>query len=196
LTGGRPFFLFLARLHHMKGPDRLLRAFALAVQSNLPPETNLIIAGPDFGMLTALTDEAHRLGVSSRVRFVGSVRGPLKLALLQHALCLCQPSRYEGFSVTLLESLACGVPVVITPESNFPEVAAHGAGLVVEGSTEQLSAALVRLAREPQIRAAMIAAGLQLVAREFTWTAVAKRSLLAYERLRNGTAAAVAQELA
>jgi hypothetical protein len=37
---------------------------------------------------------------------------------------------------------------------------------------------------------------LQLVAREFTWTAVAKRSLLAYQRLRAGRAAAVVQELA
>jgi glycosyltransferase involved in cell wall biosynthesis len=185
LTGGRPYFLFLARLHHVKGPDRLLRAFALAVRSNMLPEVDLVIAGPDFGMLETLRGLTQDLGVGLRVRFVGPVRGPLKAALLRHALCVCQPSLYECFSITVLESLACGVPVLITPESNFPEVAAHGAGLVVDGAPEKLASALARLAQEPQMRAMMGAAGLDLVRREFTWRAVAEHSLLAYERLRS-----------
>lgn len=195
LTGGRSYFLFLARLHHVKGPDRLLRAFALAVRSNLPPEVDLVMAGPDYGMLEMLRGLAQDLGVSSRVRFVGPVRGMLKIALLRHALCLCQPSLYECFSITVLESLACGVPVLITPESNFPEVAAHGAGMVVEGAPEQLSGALARLALEPQTSATMGAAGLDLVGRQFTWTAVAERSLHAYERLRAARAAVAAKRV-
>jgi glycosyltransferase involved in cell wall biosynthesis len=159
------------------------------------PEVDLVVAGPDFGMLATLRGLARDLGVSSRVRFVGTVRGAIKVALLRHALCLCQPSLYEGFSITVLESLACGVPALITPESNFPEVATHGAGLVVDGAAENLSVALARIAQEPRMRAAMGAAGLELVRREFTWTAVAQRSLLAYEKLRMGGEAAVPQRV-
>jgi glycosyltransferase involved in cell wall biosynthesis len=193
LTGGRPFVLFLARLHYVKGPDRLLEAFALALLSGLLPGADLIMAGPDFGMLERLRAQARALGLGARVRFIGNIGGAAKLNLLRQALCLCQPSRYEGFSITLLESLACGVPVVITPESNFPEVALHGAGLVVEGTAEKLSGALVNIIRDPEMRVAMGRAGVELVRREFTWGAVAERSLLAYERLRAGKGAALTQ---
>ena len=193
LTGGRPFLLFLARLHYVKGPDRLLEAFALASTSSELRDTDLVIAGADFGMLDELRNQARSLGLTSRIRFVGEVGGDLKVALLHQALCLCQPSRHETFSIALLESLACGLPVVITPESNFPEIGHHRAGLIAEGSARGLSEALVSIAASRETRAAMGAAGRELVRREFTWTAVARRSLRAYERLRYGAAHAAAQ---
>lgn len=183
VTAGRPFVLFLARLHSVKGPDRLLQAFAIAARAPAFADVDLVMAGPDYGMLSALRRQVAHLGVEPRVRFLGEVRGELKLALLRRALCMCQPSRYEGFSVALLEALACSLPVVITPESNFPEIATCGAGLVVGPDPEQLAEALQRMALEPAIRATMGAAGAQLVRRAFTWPGVAQRSLKLYGEL-------------
>jgi glycosyltransferase involved in cell wall biosynthesis len=183
LTGGRAFVLFLARLHLMKGPDRLIEAFAIAARQRAFADVDLIVAGPDYGMLAGLKRQVARLGIEARVRFIGEVAGSVKVALLRHALCMCQPSRHEGFSMSLLEALASSLPVVTTPESNFPEIGKFGAGLVVGPDPEELAGALQRLVADPDLRARMGAAGARLVRQEFTWPATAQRSLALYQDL-------------
>ncbi|HUI63037.1 MAG TPA: glycosyltransferase, partial [Steroidobacteraceae bacterium] len=127
--GAAPFVLFLARLHIMKGPDLLLEAFAQVAAAH--PQLKLVFAGPDFGMLAQLRKRvaAHRL--SDRVHFLGLVSGAERYWLLNNALCVSQPSRDEGFSLSILEALACARPVVISDQCKFPQVAASGAGVVV-----------------------------------------------------------------
>jgi glycosyltransferase involved in cell wall biosynthesis len=176
--------LFLARLHYMKGPDRLVDAFALCVQkSTVPPGTELVVAGPDFGMLTELRGRAAQLGVSHLVRFPGTVLGAEKDALLNGSIALCQPSRHEGFSLTLLEALAHGVPVIATPESNFPAISSAGCGLIVRGDeTDGLASALTRIAAEPGLREKMSHAGRLLVEQHYTWEKIADRSLHVYQQ--------------
>jgi poly(glycerol-phosphate) alpha-glucosyltransferase len=73
----------------------------------------------------------------------------------------------------VLEALAAGLPVVISPGCNLPEVAEHGAGLVVPPDAEALAAALRDLLSDPARRAAMSVAARQLVETHFTWDTVA-----------------------
>jgi glycosyltransferase involved in cell wall biosynthesis len=178
----RKYILFLARLHHMKGPDRLIDAFARGLRTrSLPQELELVIAGPDFGMLSELRERAAKLDVVDRVKFPGAVFGAEKEALLNGAAALCQPSRHEGFSLTLLEALAHGIPVVTTPESNFPEVTAAGCGLVVDGDdVEALSSALSSVVADHALRERMSAAGRLLVTQHYTWRTIAAQSLNVY----------------
>ncbi|HTU65471.1 MAG TPA: glycosyltransferase [Steroidobacteraceae bacterium] len=177
----RPYILFLARLHPVKGPERLVDAFTHAVSAgSLPADLGLVMAGPDFGMLAELRERAARLGIADRVTFPGAVFGAQKESLLNGALALCQPSRHEGFSLTLLEALAHGVPVITTPESNLPALLAVDGGLVVDGDVESLSAALIALVGDPARRERMGAAGRDLVARHYTWDQVASQSLALY----------------
>jgi glycosyltransferase involved in cell wall biosynthesis len=185
--------LFLARLHFMKGPDRLVDAFARCVRtSTLPPHIELVIAGPDFGMLDELRRRTAQLGISDRVKFPGGVFGAAKNALLNGAVSVCQPSRHEGFSLTLLEALAHGVPVITTPESNFPAISAAECGLVVSGDdVGALSSALSRIAADPGLRERMSSAGRRLVEQQYTWGKIAERALHLYaERSSMATGAA------
>jgi glycosyltransferase involved in cell wall biosynthesis len=105
------------RLVHQKGFDRLLRLWP-----NIPSDCTLTVLGdgPDRAMLEHL---AAGLGLRERVRFVGFVANPWGWYAAADAVLL--PSRFEGMPNVALEALACGTPVIATPESGgIAEVAA------------------------------------------------------------------------
>ena len=178
--GGTPFILFLARLHTMKGPDLLLEAFASVARER--PGLQLVFAGPDFGMLDTLRRRAARLQLADRVHFSGLVSGSERLWLLANAVCLCQPSRDEGFSLSILEAMACACPVVISDRCKFPDVARHGAGLIVPLSTPELAAALRLYPSDPARRAADGRAARRLIERRYTWDVISRQTQQMYEQ--------------
>jgi len=166
--------LFFARLHTMKGPDLLLEAFASLAPAH--PELQLVLAGPDFGMLDALQRRVAQLRLFDRIHFLGLVSGPDRLWLLQNALCLSQPSRDEGFSLSILEAMASRCPVVISEHCKFPEVALHGAGIIVPMSIPDLAAALHSYASDPARRTSDGRSARQLVESSYTWDIVANKT--------------------
>jgi glycosyltransferase involved in cell wall biosynthesis len=105
------------RLVHQKGFDRLLRLWP-----DIPSDCTLTVLGdgPDRAMLEGLTTE---LGLGERVRFAGFVSNPWVWYATAEAVLM--PSRFEGMPNVALEALACGTPVIATPESGgVAEVAA------------------------------------------------------------------------
>lgn len=178
LAMGRRFVLFLARLHFMKGPDLLVEAFAQVAQRI--PDLDLVIAGPDYGMERELVEQIARVGLIGRVHLPGAVYGRAKLALLRDAVCMCQPSRHEGFSVSMLEALACGLPVVTTETANFPEIQSEGVGIIAAPDAESLGDAIAQLATEEMFREGQSSAARALVDRRYTWKAVEVRAREVY----------------
>jgi glycosyltransferase involved in cell wall biosynthesis len=176
--------LFLARLHPVKGPDLLIDAFARCVRiPTFPREIELVVAGPDFGMLGELRRRVAQLGITDRVKFPGAVYGSDKEALLKGAVALCQPSRYEAFGLTLLEAMAHGVPVITTRECHSPANSAADCALVVPGEdVDALSSALSRVIADPGLRERMGSAGRLLVEQHYTWDKIAEQALNLYER--------------
>ncbi len=172
--GDRPFILFLARLHTMKGPDLLLDAFAAAARDF--PGLQLVFAGPDFGMLQRLQHRSAELQLRDRILFLGLVSGPDRLWLLQNAMCLAQPSRDEGFSLSILEAMASRRPVVISERCKFPDVARHGGGVIVSLSVAEIAAALRIYASDPARRIADGRCARLLVERSYTWDLVARQA--------------------
>ena len=93
------------------------------------------------------------------------------------------PSRQEGFSIAITEALACGLPVVITDQCHFPEVAEVEAGAVVPVEPEPVADALVKILGDDALRDSMSAAGRNLIETRFTWPRIAERMIEAYEGL-------------
>ena len=179
--GNRPFILFLARLHTMKGPDLLLEAFASVALAH--PGLQLAFAGPDFGMLDGLQRRVAQLRLSDRVHFLGLISGSDRLWLLQNALCLSQPSRDEGFSLSILEAMASRCPVVISERCKFPDVAPQGAGIIVPMSVPDLAAALHSYASDSARRTSDGGSARQLVEKSYTWDIVADKANQMYARV-------------
>ncbi len=164
--------LFLGRLHRKKGLDILAAAFS-EIASQRPGgsvDPFLVIAGPDEeGLADGMRAVFRRLGVLDRVRFTGMLAGEDRLPALAAADVFVLPSYSEGFSIAVLEALAAGCPVVITRNCNFPEVAAAGAGLVVEPEAGQVASALARVLDEPELGQRMGARGRALIEERYTW---------------------------
>jgi glycosyltransferase involved in cell wall biosynthesis len=160
------FILSLGRLHESKGLDILCDAFARVAAAQ--PDIDLVIAGPDFGYEPRLRGHIARLGLERRIHVVGAVFGAAKVALLRSALCLCQPSRQEGFSMTILEALACQIPAVISTECHFPQVESEDAGFVVPLDAGATADALLKLLGNEHARRQAGAAAVRLVLARYT----------------------------
>jgi len=128
---GVPVIAYLGRLDPEKGIDTLIRAFAQVVArapAAHPPELWLggqpvchPSAAAKAAYLQALKDLADGLGVGARVRWLGHVADPP--ALYRASTVTVLPSRNsEPFGKTVIESLACGVPVVASRVGGIPEI--------------------------------------------------------------------------
>ena len=172
----RRLLLFLGRIHPKKGIDLLCRAWARLEKSL--PDVHLVVAGPEEGQtLTVLLDLVRQLGIGDRVTFTGMLRGSVKWSALAASALFVLPSHSEGFSVSILEALGSGLPVLISRNCNFPEITEAACGWEIDADEEQLVNSLARaLTADPAVLARMADNGRQLVARHYTWTAIGSRA--------------------
>lgn len=185
LLQGRPYLLFLSRLHPKKGLDLLIPAF-VAVAKEFP-DWLLVLAGPDEGGMEAWLRRQvadHRL--EDRVVFTGMVSGEMKHVLLSQAEFFVLPSYSEGFPMAVAEALAYGLPVVITATCHVPEVEEREAGLVITPKQDALTASLRQMMRDENLRRSCGHNAFSLAQEHFTWEKVAEQSLTFYQEcIRN-----------
>ncbi|MGQ9921843.1 MAG: glycosyltransferase [Desulfobacca sp.] len=182
VLANRPFILFLARLHPMKGLDILIPAFADVAKDF--PDWLLVVAGPDEGGYRSQVENMVAAnGIIHRVLFTGLVTGDVKSALLGHTNLYVLPSYSEGFSVSVTEALSYGRPLVITDTCYVPEVAQYEAGRVVPGARPALAEALREMMSDNDLRRQCGSNAIRLAQTEFTWEAVAQKSLDFYREV-------------
>src|SRR5580693_1359795 len=182
----RPLLLFLGRLSWKKGLDRLVDALIEV------PGATLAIAGNDEeGCRTRLERQAAAAGIAGRIAHLGPVHGADKAALLHGADLLVLPSHSENFGNVVLEAMAAGLAVVVTPEVGLASVVReHDAGVVAAGAPGELAAALRGLLADEPGRRAMGRRGAAAAAARFGWERVAARMEEVYDEILAGRAAA------
>ncbi len=186
-TRGQRIGLFMARVHEKKGLGHLLPAFGrLAAKF---PEWHLVVAGPDGGDLKRATRIVDEYQLRDRVTFTGALQGDLKAAARAAAQVFLQPSFSEGFSMAIIEALACRLPVLLTPGCNFPEAVQAGAAVSVEPTIEDCERGLQELlAKSPAELRAQGALGRSLIESRYQWDTVAQETLGLYRWLIHGGA--------
>jgi glycosyltransferase involved in cell wall biosynthesis/GT2 family glycosyltransferase len=110
------------------------------------------------------------------VVFTGYLSREEMACLYAAASALIFPSHYEGFGFPVLEAMAHGCPVITTNVSSLPEVAGDAAILVNPDDASAIANAMVRLVREPELRAQMIEKGLEQ-SKKFSWEICAKKTI-------------------
>lgn len=187
---GRKVMLFLGRLHPKKGLVPLLDAWALLRQEFLEEADQwcLAIAGWDeVNHLAVLKEQIERLKLKDSVHFCGPLHGEGKDAAFRNANVFVLSSFSEGMPAAVLEAMAYGLPVLMSPACNFPEGFAAGAALSVEPNAASVYEGLrtfLQLSGEEQL--AIGRRGFELVARNYTWKTLAPKMRAVYEWVVDG----------
>jgi poly(glycerol-phosphate) alpha-glucosyltransferase len=180
---GRSLLLFLSRIHPKKGLADLLRAWArVGAQDRY---WSLLVVGPnELNHETRLRSMAAELGIDRHVHFLGPAYGPQKTQVLSVADAFVLPSFSEGFSMSVLEAAALGLPVLLTRECNFSELAAAQAAIEVPAGISGITEGLKKLLQlNEEQRILMGAKGVELVKRAYSWPTIAREMVRVYDWL-------------
>jgi glycosyltransferase involved in cell wall biosynthesis len=140
-VSGRPYFIFLGRIHSKKGVDLLLKAYQRlndhADANGAAAVPDLVIAGPCFdpAYLTSLK-QLVRGRVAEKVHWTGMLTGDAKWGALHRADAFILPSHQENFGIAVVEALACGTPVLLSDRVNIWREIADARAAIVEPPTE------------------------------------------------------------
>jgi glycosyltransferase involved in cell wall biosynthesis len=171
-------YIFYAGIYKpRKNHAGLLGAFRELLKSGV--KAKLVIAGPLADGEAELRRLASELGVLEKVIFTGFVPDSDLQALYSAARVYACPSLYEGFGFTVLEAMACGVPVVCSTETSLPEVAGEAALYADSENPQEFAAALHRAFSETDLRRGMIEKGFKNC-RRFSWSKAAAAALDVY----------------
>jgi glycosyltransferase involved in cell wall biosynthesis len=175
-----PLLVFTGRLVRSKRVDLLLKAFRGVRDSGRECMVAILGDGDHRQPLVALASE---LGLERHVRFFGNV--PNVRDYLQAADMLVFPSEREGMPNSVLEAMACGLPVIAASTGGVPDIVRDGEnGLLVEAGQElPLRDAILRLYDDPGLRQRMAAAALRMIQEKFSVEHVVGDYKRLYEKL-------------
>ena len=139
---GEEIILYLGRIHESKGIDLLVKAFAELLKKL--DDVKLIIVGPNDGYLLNLKEIINSLKIDNNILFTGFISDKEKLSAYIDADVFVMPSFY-GFPLTLLEAMACGVPIVTTNKGDIIEGINGETGCIVQYDKSELENALFEI---------------------------------------------------
>jgi glycosyltransferase involved in cell wall biosynthesis len=179
-----PYLIYTGIYKLRKNHAGLLQAFKTFVDRG--GHAQLVIAGPMEDGEEMLRRLARDLGVADRVVFTGFVDDRDLPALYSGASVYACPSLYEGFGFTVLEAMACGIPVVCSKETSLPEVAGAAALYADARNPQEFGNALYQVFSDQALRAMLVSKGTNNLQR-FQWKHAAEQTLAVYEKAARGT---------
>lgn len=169
--------LILGRIDPDKGIDLALQAFVKVIERI--PDARLVIAGPEENnYIQKLLSWAGGLGIAKQILFTGLLNSSQKLQAFADADLLLSPSRSENFGMSIVEAMACNLPVVVSDQVGVAEtISRNQAGVVVPLDAEEMANAIVNILKNPSLREKYGCRGKQMVREHFSPEAIAQKFL-------------------
>ena len=185
LRPGRIIVLFLGRLTREKGVYDLLDVIPRVVEN----QPNVLFRLGGDGDLQRVETIVKERNLNEYVEILGWVSGDVKHSHYRSAEIYTLPSYTEGLPGTLLEAMACGLPVVTTDVGGIPEAVFEGKNgyLIKPGDRSNLTEKLVRLCENEGIRRRMGEASLEVYHNRFATEKILNELLTIYNEINEKT---------
>jgi len=178
-----PYLLSVCTLEPRKNLHSVIAAFASLVEAEKIADLRLVLVGNvGWSYERIFAESARYPELRERIVFPGFVPDDDLRAIYSGALAFLYLSVYEGFGLPPLEAMQCGVPTITSNVSSLPEVVGDAAIQVPPHDLPAISAAMLRLYRDPVARAHFVAAGLAR-ARQHSWERCADATVAAYRAI-------------
>jgi glycosyltransferase involved in cell wall biosynthesis len=179
------FILHVGTLEPRKNLVRLLQAFEQVRLQGCQSHALALVGNRGWND-ARIMECVERMGLDGSVRVLGHTPTEDVVALYNLADVVALPSLYEGFGLPVIEAMACGTPVVTSPNGSLAEIAGTAAEFVDPTQVESIADGLHAMLSDAGKRAALREAGLQRAA-EFSWEATAEKTRQVYEAVANGS---------
>jgi len=173
-----PIILFISRLHPKKGLEYLIPALGKLADQRF----TFVLAGSGSSEYEAEIDALLiTAGIDKRTYRSGFVTGEMKDLLLQGSDVFTLTSHSENFGVVVLEALAVGLPVLVTPGVALASVVKqHQLGYVAELDVAAIVSAMKQLLNHRQETQVMGNRARQLILKQYTWDGIALNLIEVY----------------
>jgi glycosyltransferase involved in cell wall biosynthesis len=182
----RKIILYVGRLLAMKGIDTLIESVPKVLKNaNKDDNVLFLFAGP--GDVGPYMEKVTKLGIERHCLFLGPLSRESTIQLMGAAELVVVPSYLENCPYVVLESMACGTPVVASKVGGIPEIIDDNSnGVLVEpGSTEALAKAILGILTDKSLRKLMSERAREKIAKNFSWDVNVEKYVAAYSEAMN-----------
>ena len=177
------FFFFLGNTDPKKNTKGTLKAFSDYLKQT-GSDSSLVMLDYDHAELNKLLNEIGDPALINRIVLTGYVVNTDLPAIYSQCDLFLYPSLRESFGIPMLEAMACGVPVITSNTSSMPEVSGDAGYLIDPFKPEEITAAMIRFEKNPELKDQFIQKGL-IQAAKFSWRAMAENVLDIYHEIGN-----------
>jgi glycosyltransferase involved in cell wall biosynthesis len=180
----KPYLLYTGVWRSHKNLPNLIRAFHI-IKTDYGFDGYLVITGRKDPLYAhEIVNETVSLKLDAEVIFTGLVKEDDLVPLYNGALAYVFPSLYEGFGLSPLEAMQCGIPVVASSGSCIPEVCGAGNAVYFDpNSPEDMAEKIFSVVSDGALREKLVANGLKHV-QKFSWERMARETLDLYTGAR------------
>lgn len=168
-----PFIFYLGNAHPHKNVEGLIEAFLILRKKY--QYLTLILSGSDHYFWKRIKQTFQHKDII----YTGFITDEEMVAIYKKAECRVIPSFEEGFGIPVLESFACGCPVVCSNVASLPEIARDGALYFDPANVSDISTKIREVINSKKVQAELSAKGLKYL-NDFSWEKMTEQTLKIY----------------